>query len=241
MKRLKYVTLLFAMLFVLFVPTMKVNAATRPATPKNVKLYDQAQSKMTIMWNLDKTLPNDYKYGKIKGWGYEVIVLDIKGNKIQFNNASKVKILSSDTTKCVTEINNERYNTEQIIVKVRSYYISKDNKKVSSLCASKKIVPRAKIYSTSVTGSKNNKIKLNWKKVIGAKSYTVFMSGNGGKTFVEVGTTSNLNLTTPALTAGKTYVVYVRVNGRNSNVFSTPIEYKSGKVLNAYKIKISYR
>lgn len=241
MKRLKYVTLLFAMLFVLFVPTMKVNAATRPATPKNVKLYDQAQSKITITWDLDKTLPNDYKMGDNKGWGYEAAIYDRNGNKIQSINKKNISILASDTSKCVFQATNERFNTEQITVKVRSFYINKNNVKVTSICAVKKILPRAKIYSTSVTGSKNNKIKLNWKKVIGAKSYTVFMSGNGGKTFVEIGTTSNLNLTTPALTAGKTYVVYVRVNGRNSNVFSTPIEYKSGKVLNAYKIKISYR
>lgn len=107
-------------------------------------------------------------------------------------------------------------------------------------------VPQAKITNLQVVGK--NKVKVTWKKVSGAKNYTIYKTTNGGKSFKKVKTVKANSTTAPA--ANNT-VRKPQTNGSSykkvSTVSSTTSSYtvsgfkkgsKYGVVVVANKVKV---
>ena len=103
---------------------------------------------------------------------------------------------------------------------IRTYMTLPNGKKIySDWTSNKAFVPQAKVTNVKSAGS--NKIKYTWKKVSGAKSYTIFKTTNGGKSFKKVKTVS-ANTTSYTVSG-------VKANNMNHGVWIRADKVKVGK------------
>lgn len=224
---------LFALISVL-TPNVKAQAATqKPEKPSGLGIYTSGldinlntntltpnKNKFHLSWNWDANLPyyNNDPYSYYYGYfGYEVNVTTLKNKKI---TSQDFPLTSNDlytfNSKIVAAITNSKMTKQGFKFKVRSYVIGENNEKVySDWSAEKLIIPRATISKVSLgkkSGNKDN-VNIKFNKVSGAKSYTVYLSSNGGKSFKKVGTTTKTTYTiSNKFTRGKEYYVYVAAN-----------------------------
>lgn len=234
------ITMLFIALLmcVMLVPAVKAEAAvTKPATPGGLGLYDQEGSEVIFTWNLDTNL-NYYSDAYPGVYGYEIVVSTLKNKQIAtlntYDNSGKFGL---DGNKVVATVTNSKMKTQGFKFKVRSYvYDENTNKVYSNFSKEKIIIPRATVTKGAM---KSGKVKISWKKVSGAKSYTIYLSSNNGKKFKKLGTTKKSSYTiSKKLTKYKDYYVYVQANsvkykGKKYNS-TKPTEKRS----NAYKFYI---
>lgn len=234
-KVLVAITSLFFLL--IFVPSMKVEAATAPM-PTNIGLWNQKGSELSVYWDLDSSLKN-----KIKGkdFGYDIIFQDLNGTTIKRLTEKGVRF-TSDLSKCVVTATSSRFISEPVKVKIRTYIVS-NSSKVTSKIATKYIVPRAKITGGSII-SGTTRVKVNWSKVTGATSYTLYVSSNNGQSFSKGATTTRTYAATGSLKMYTTYRVYVQANqvkcGSSYRVNSTYMKYTSNRKANTWSFIIRY-
>ena len=110
-------------------------------------------------------------------------------------------------------------NTRTEVGKAYSYYVvavnangkeSAKSSTVTCVCA----LPRPLVKVSNVASS--GKPKLTWEKVTGAKSYSVYRSADGGKTYSLLKTVTDTSLTNTGAEAGKTY--YYQVSALHPSV-----------------------
>ena len=182
-------SLLAVILFaVILVPSIRSNAAVAPSAPTGLGLYGQDGPKFGLRWALDQ---NIVICGVNNHFGYEVTVTTIKGKKIGVYDKNSIDNgYDSDfqfkDNKAYMFITNSKMAKQAFKFKVRAYvYDEVGNKVYSAFSAEKVIVPRANIKSLKATSRSTGKI--TWQKIKGAKSYTVYVSNNGGNKVQKTG------------------------------------------------------
>lgn len=100
-------------------------------------------------------------------------------------NADAKALIDSFTFKAPSSIKNKGMQYQ-----VRTYILLDNGKKVySDWTSTKVIVPQAKISKLQKVST--NKIRVTWKKVSGAKNYTIYKTTNSGKSYKKVKTVSS--------------------------------------------------
>ena len=250
-KTIKYLLTVLLLEFVL-VPFTKASAAVAPAAPTGVGLAGQNKSKYMFKWNFDSNLPISTDN---ENFGYEVVLTTLKNKKIKTVDLNVLQNYSSNVTydvKYLTpnvlfvttdystvymNVSNSKLEKQGFKIKVRAYtFDSMGNKLFGDYSAEKVIVPRATITKLKATSKSTGKI--TWKKISGAKSYTVYVSTDGGTKFKKKGTTKSNSFTVKGMKLYTTYPVYVVANGvkyKKKKFNSTKPEVKTS---NASTIKI---
>ena len=220
--------LLIALLFtILLIPSVKASAAVAPAAPTGVELACQAKNRFMFSFVYDSNIAISTDTGN---FGYELLVTTLKNKKItsvdlnvsdnySYNTAYDAKYLTpnvliatADLSRMYMSLSNSKMQKQAFKIKVRAYTYDATGVKVYGEYSSEKvIVPRATITSLKATSKSTGKIK--WKKIAGAKSYTVYVSSNGGTKFKKQGTTKATSYTVKNMKLGKEYPVYVVANG----------------------------
>ena len=204
--------LLFA---ILLIPSVKASAAVQPAAPTGLGFYGQNdKNEFALSWAVDS---NIILYGVDTNFGYEVVVTTTKGKVIGTYDKNTINNLYDSDFKAYDSkiymiIKNSKMAKQAFKFKVRAYVFDEvGNKIYSEYSGEKVVIPRATIKKLKATSRSTGKI--TWKKVSGAKSYTVYVSNNGGKKFKKQGTTKTTSYTVKGMKLGKTYPVYVVANG----------------------------
>lgn len=209
MKR-KITAFLVAMfLMFLLVPAVKSEAASL-GTPTGISLNAQKGKEFQIAWDFDYSLNTYYQSGY--GVGYEMQITNLKGAEIAtYTSVSgDMGILSGDSTKYGANVSNSAMKSKPFKVKVRSFiYDTAGQYTYSEFSKEKIIVPRPTIKGGKATGGG---AKITWNKIKGAKSYTVYLSSNNGKSFKKVTTTKSTSATISNLKRYKDYYVYVQAD-----------------------------
>ena len=239
-----FITLLFA---VLLIPSVKSSAAIAPAAPQDLKLTAQSQSDFVFSFDYDS---NIVLSTDINNFGYELVATTLKNKKLKTvdlniaSNLSEYLITTGENPKIITNIlylpyGSNRMNitfssgkmaTQAFKVKIRAYTYDATGAKVYGDYSSEKtIVPRASIKSFKANSKTAGTIK--WKKIKGAKSYTVYVSTNGGTKYKKRGTTIGTSYTIKNMKLWTRYPVYVVANGvkisKKKKVSSTKAEEKA--------------
>lgn len=244
-----FIVLLFG---ILLIPSVKSQAAVAPGTPGGLGLADQMNTKFMLKWNYDA---NIVLSSDVENFGYEVVVSTLKDKKIATFDMNLVSNYSANTYYDATSltpnvffvttdystvymnVSNSKMAKQGFKYKVRAYtYDSIGNKVYGEYSKAKVIIPRAKVKTLKATSRSTGKI--TWSKVKGAKTYTVYVSKNGGSSYKKQGTVSGTSYTVKNMTLGKTYPIYVVANGikyKKKKYNSTKPEVKSS---NASTIKI---
>ncbi len=240
-KLLKSIFMMSVMVMAFAVTGITASAApAKPATPKGVILYDYEGSTVQVNWKIDPNLSGvSFQEGNwygTCGWGYEAVFMTAKGKTIKTTAARTFDSQTATAVVTSSKLKNAAYK-----VKIRSYLSYKDAngnvQYVYSSPATKTFVPRAVIKRGKAIGG--GKAKIYWNKVSGAKSYTMYISSNNGKSFKKVGTTKKTSMNTKTLKKYKNYYVYVQANGvkvSGKRYNSTKMTKK--KIANAYKFYI---
>lgn len=207
------ITMLFIALFmcVMLVPAVKAEAAVvKPATPSGMKLDSQNKDEFDFTWNFDANL-GLYNTDAYRGCGYELVVTTLKNKQITTLDSENSYDIITDGTTVLAKVYSAKMKTQGFKVKIRSYVYDENAQRVySDYTKEKVIIPRPTITNKSL---KSGKVKLSWKKVSGAKSYTVYLSSNNGQSFKKVGTTKKTSYTIQKKLAHyKNYYVYIQAN-----------------------------
>ena len=208
-------SLLAVILFaVILFPSIRSNAAVAPSVPTGLGLYGQDGPKFGLRWALDQ---NIVICGVNNHFGYEVTVTTIKGKKIGVYDKNSIDNgYDSDfqfkDNKAYMFITNSKMAKQAFKFKVRAYVYDETGAKLfSDYSAEKIIVPRAKVTNLKATSRSTGRI--TWKKIKGAKSYTVYVSSDGGNKYKRQGTTKGTTYTVKGMKLSKVYPVYVVANG----------------------------
>ncbi len=233
-RQFKLLLTVLLMAFVL-VPSVKSSAAVAPATPSGLGFVGQSnKNEFGLDWTFDT---NVMLCGVDQNFGYEVVITNVKGKTITtidkntINNGYDTNF-TADANKIYLIVKNAKLSKQAFKYKVRAYvYDEVGNKVYSAFSAEKVIVPRANIKSLKATSRSTGKI--TWQKIKGAKSYTVYVSNNGGSKFKKQGTTKTNSYTVKGMKLGKSYPVYVVANGikvKKKKFKSTKPELKTSNV-----------
>lgn len=138
--------------------------------------------------------------------GYEYTVYGNNGKKL-----FKGTTTTSTPNKGVTISNKKLKNTQFMKIKVKAYITVNGKKKYgpeSDVCWFAKYVPNVK--KAMVGRYASDGVKISWKKMTGAKNYTVYVSTNPNSGYKKVGTTSGTSCVIKkcngaALTTYRTY------------------------------------
>lgn len=208
----KRITMLLTMLLFAFmlIPAVTAQAETLVA-PGAIQLNDQAKAKFQIIWPLDGSLNSYYSAGyKV---GYNIQITDINDAVIAVYDSatySDFGALSTNPSYCAINVENASLKKQPFKVKVNSYIINPQGQAFYSPVTEQVIVPRPTVKKGKVSGS--NGAKITWNKVKGAKSYSVYLSKNNGKSFKKVATTKKTNTLVSGLKKYKDYYVYIQAN-----------------------------
>ncbi|MBE5925361.1 MAG: hypothetical protein E7271_13055 [Lachnospiraceae bacterium] len=217
MKKQKISFLIIALLFsFIMIPSLKVSAAVAPQVPTGLQFAEQSKNKFWFGWDVDT---NIIYYGAYGYYGYEVVVSTTKGKVIKtvakdsLNNQNDTNVIpDSANNRLYVAVENGKLSKQAFKVKVRAYVFDESgNKLYSGYTAEKVIVPRANVKSLKATSRSTGLIK--WQKVKGAKSYSVYVSSNGGTKFKRQATVSGTSYTVKGMKLSKQYYVYVVANG----------------------------
>lgn len=209
--------------FILMVsPIMKVEAAQEPPKTTGLGIYGQVGSKFVLSWDWDANLPyySDLNNQGVGLYGYEIIVTTLKGKQLVHKDSSNYADnadfgFTKNANLIGIEINNTKMKKQGFKFKVRAFvYDAVGNKVFGAWSAEKVIIPRATISKANLVSNNKNKVKIKFNKISGAKSYTIYLSTNGGTKFKKVGTTKSTTYTiSKSFTRYKNYYVYVAANG----------------------------
>lgn len=201
-----------------------VKTAPAKMTSDAIDIIWKKDDKITVSY-VDKSLyVNGYYYEKYID-GIEFRVKTLKGatkktykkpvtKQVSVYGAAE-DIIDSFTFSAPKAIKNKGMQYQ-----IRTYMTLPNGKKVySDWTSNTAFIPQAKVTNVKSAGS--NKIKYTWKKVSGAKSYTIFKTTNGGKSFKKVKTVS-ANTTSYTVSG-------VKANNINHGVWIRADKVKVGK------------
>ena len=230
-------------LTVLLIPSVKASAAVQPAVPTGLGFYGQnsKNNDFILSWNYDQ---NIMSYGANRYFGYQVVVTTTKGKRIATfdkNVINNISDMAKKDNKFYLYVKNSKMLKQAFKYKVRAYvYDEAGNKIYSKYSSTKVIVPRATISNFKAISTSSGKI--SWKKISGAKNYTVYVSTDGGKKYKKKGTTKATSYTIKGMELNKDYRVYIVANGikiGKKNYNSTKPKWKSSNAADVY-IYITY-
>lgn len=221
MKKITRIVSLVLLCCVMFIPAISVKAATQPVQPSGLGFYTQSKSGVVIDFAFDPNLAY-YSPENPYSFGYEVTLCNLKGKVISVldstSNSDLFKIEDSNTIAVVLFGN--KYLKQPFTFKVRSYVCDQNYQRVYSEYSKEKvIVPRANVYKLKALSKSSGRI--TWKKVKGAKKYSVYLSSNNGKTYKKYGSTKSNSIVINNMTLSKEYRAYVISEG---------VKYKKKKV-----------
>ncbi|MDD6070891.1 MAG: hypothetical protein PUC12_08790 [Clostridiales bacterium] len=208
------ITMLFITLLmcVMLVPAVKAEAAAaKPETPSGLGLYSQKEELFGLSWDYDANL-NYYSDVYPGYFGWEVQVTTLKNKQITTIDSDYYpNDFKTNGSKIVALISNTKMKTQGFKFKVRSYVYDENAQKVySDFSKEKIIIPRPTITSKALKGGK---VKVTWKKVSGAKNYTIYLSSNEGQSYKKIGTSKKTSYTIQKkLSKYKNYYVYIQAN-----------------------------
>ena len=192
-----------------------VKIATTPSQVTNFDLYRWYPHKKVSYnkTNVNKVwLKWDVNY---YADGYEIEIYSLKDKKLKTYKTTS----SSSYDFTLKSIKNKGFK-----MRIRSY-VTCDNKNYYSDWTSKKVViPQATILSTS--GRTTRTVK--WAKVTGAKSYTVYKTTNGGKSYKKVKTVgkNTTKYSIKKMQTGSQYGVAIVANVKvGKKTYKSPITY----------------
>ncbi len=138
--------------------------------------------------------------------GYQVEWRDQKGKLVKRTEAGKYSL--SSTLKLPSKLRNKAFK-----VRVRGFVkVENDIKGYGEWSAYKVIVPYAQITSTKLTSKKGTDVKITWKKISGAKTYTIYRGTSLKGKFKKIGTVKNNSYVIKKNKKYRTYYVYVLAN-----------------------------
>ena len=212
--KMKLILTIFTFIL-LGLPMVKAEAATPPPAPTGLGIYSQAGNTFRLKWDLDANL---LYYGDTSNFGYEVSITNLKGKEIMHLDTSSDNAdfgFTKNANLIGIEINNTKMKKQGFKFKVRAFvYDAVGNKVFGAWSAEKVIIPRATISKANLVSNNKNKVKIKFNKISGAKSYTIYLSTNGGTKFKKVGTTKSTTYTiNKSFERYKNYYVYVAANG----------------------------
>lgn len=221
MKKITRIVSLILLCCVVFIPAISAKAATQPVQPSGLGFYTQSKSGVVIDFAFDPNLAY-YSPENPYSFGYEVTLCNLKGKVISVldstNNSDLFKIEDSNTIAVVLFGN--KYLKQPFTFKVRSYVCDQNYQRVYSEYSKEKVVvPRARLYKLKALSKSSGRIM--WKKVKGAKKYSVYLSSNNGKKYKKYGSTKSNSMVVNNMTLSKEYRAYVVPEG---------VKYKKKKV-----------
>ncbi|HCJ08132.1 MAG TPA: hypothetical protein DHV96_07170 [Lachnospiraceae bacterium] len=221
MKKITRIVSLILLCCVVFIPAISAKAATQPVQPSGLGFYTQSKSGVVIDFAFDPNLAY-YSPENPYSFGYEVTLCNLKGKVISVldstNNSDLFKIEDSNTIAVVLFGN--KYLKQPFTFKVRSYVCDQNYQRVYSEYSKEKVVvTRARLYKLKALSKSSGRIM--WKKVKGAKKYSIYLSSNNGKKYKKYGSTKSNSMVVNNMTLSKDYRAYVVPEG---------IKYKKKKV-----------
>lgn len=174
-----------------------LTTCTTPGKIKNVKVVasDETKNKYQVQWSQD---------GADKATGFEIMVVNKNGKKIAMN---------TETAYLSTVFQNNKMRTQAWKVKVRGYVaLSNGTRAYGDWSAVKLVVPNASIQKIKLVNRYSRDVKITWKKVSGAKSYTVYYKSKATGKFKKAATVKGTSYTIKNATKYKNYYVYVQAN-----------------------------
>ena len=221
MKKVTKILRLMIVCCVMLIPAISVKAATQPVQPGGLGLYTQSKSGVVIDFAFDSNLPY-YSPENPYNFGYEVTLCNMKGKVMSIldstSNQDLFKVEDSNTIAVVLFGN--KYLKQPFSFKVRSYVCDQNGQRIYSEYSKEKVVvPRARLYKLKALSKSSGKIM--WKKVKGAKKYSIYLSSNNGKKYKKYGSTKSNSMVIHNMTLSKEYRAYVVPEG---------VKYKKKKV-----------
>ena len=212
--KMKLILTIFTFIL-LGLPMVKAEAAVPPPAPTGLGIYSQKGNEFILNWNPDTNLP---VYSDNYDFDYEVSITNLKGKEIMHLDTSSYGVRWGQipgTNFIGIYANSAKLKKQGFKFKVMAYvYDATGNKVPGAWSAEKVIIPRATISKASLVSNNKNKVKIKFNKISGAKSYTIYLSTNGGTKFKKVGTTKSTTYTiSKSFTRYKNYYVYVAANG----------------------------
>lgn len=248
-KKSRIISLSFiVMLAVFMLPALKASAAVAPAKPTGLGLSQQEGNKFQLIWDYDSNL---LYYGYNYNFGYEITIKTLKNKKIAVIDKNSIDNgYESDIFGVSTEYNkvyivhtNKTMGSQAFKFSVKPYVFDEAGSRVyGEASAEKIIVPRATTKKAKLAAS--NAVKVSWKKVKGAKSYTVYLTSNDGSSYKKKGTTKGTSFTIKNLKKYKNYAVYVTANGikyKKKKYNSTKPLYKTSNTGTPFYIYTVYK
>lgn len=217
---MKCLIAVFTMVMVFTLTGITAQATAAPSKPASLNLYaadvrkdSSTRNTFFLQWNFDSYAYNNYYYNYID-FGYEVEIKTLKNKKIKNIDANTINLLLgtyNNGTSFGVEVTNSKLAKQGFKFRVRAYSIdpTTGQRVYSAYSKEKVIIPRATITSKKIAGK--NGAKITWSKVTGAKSYTIYLSKEGGK-FKKLKTTTARSYTMKNLAQYTDYYVYVQVN-----------------------------
>lgn len=166
-----------------------------------------ASDEMKILWNSKDKIKVQYLDMSAYADGYDIVkYIDGIEFKVKTTKGSTKKTYKKKVTNKTVSAYTVQYDPESLIdsfsfkapsaiknkgmqYQVRTYFTLSNGKKVySDWTGNKAFVPQAKVTKVQKVGT--DKCKYTWKKVSGAKSYTIYRTTNGGKKYKKIKTVS---------------------------------------------------
>lgn len=241
--------LIMVLLFAaMLVPSVKASAAIAPAKPSGLGLSQQEGNKFQLIWDYDANiLYCGYNYN----FGYEITIKTLKNktiavidkNSIDNGYESDIFGISTEYNKVYIVHTNKTMGSQAFKFSVKPYVYDEAGGRVyGEASAEKIIVPRATTKKAKLAGS--GAVKVSWKKVKGAKSYTVYLTSNDGSSYKKKGTTKGTSFTIKKLKKYTNYAVYVTANGvkyKKKKYNSTKPLFKTSNTGTPFYIYTTYR
>ncbi|HAH18218.1 MAG TPA: hypothetical protein DCL29_04330 [Eubacterium sp.] len=199
---------------------------------EDIKLIPVAPSKVTIS-ECYPTLKEVFLSWDRASYadGVQIKICNAKGKVIKTQKVKYKKATSKSSSLEIKKIDSTAFYK----IKIRSY-TTFNGKKVYGKWATKYITNALDTIATS--DYKNGSIKLSWKKVKGATSYTIYASTKGTKNFKKIKTVKKKatsfqvkKIKKEALVNGKHYYFYVTADKKfKKEIFSSPLRYSAEAV-----------
>ncbi|MGN0141652.1 MAG: fibronectin type III domain-containing protein [Roseburia sp.] len=190
---------------------VKLNSATKNYGKYSAELFVCTKpDKVTSLEYTDATTASvALKWKKQSGVsGYQVTILDSKGNKLKNCTATKNMLDCTDLKEGTTY----RF-------KVRAYMVEADGSKLYGSYSDEITVKTnpGQVTGLAQSAASGSSVTLKWKKVTGAEKYQIYIYDDSAKKYKKLAETKDCTYQAGNLTAGKKYQFKVRAYNKNGS------------------------